>query len=164
VIAARGVVLVAASATVAVGSGFLIGYPAEVGAATSIALAALVALIATRHLAARSQLQPWARPVRRVTAPAPPQQLRYVREALASAEASEVGVDRDLRPLVRPIAAMRLARLGVDLDRHPEEARAILGEPLWELVRADRARGANLVAGGISAAGLQSLIERLERI
>jgi hypothetical protein len=162
VIAARGVALVAALAAVAVGSGFLIGYPAEVGAATTIALAAVVSLITTRDLAARAQLR--AGPVRRVAGSAPLQQLRQVGEALAAAQASEFGVDRDLRPLLRPIAAMRLARRGVDLDRHPKEARAILGEPLWELVRADRARGSNLVAGGISVAGLQSLIERLERI
>jgi hypothetical protein len=31
-------------------------------------------------------------------------------------------------------------------------------------VRAESPRGSNRVAGGISAAGLQSLIERLERI
>jgi hypothetical protein len=59
---------------------------------------------------------------------------------------------------------MRLGRRGVDLDRHPEEARAILGEHLWELVRPGSFRGSNRVAGGISVAGLQSLIERLERI
>jgi hypothetical protein len=162
VIAARGLAPVAALTAVAVGSGFLIGYPAEVAAASTIAFAAVVALITTRDLAARARLR--TRPVRRVAEPAPLEQLRQVGEALAAAQVSEFRVDRDLRPLLRPIAAMRLARRGVDLDRHREEARAVLGEPLWELVRADRARGSNLVAGGISAAGLQSLIERLERI
>jgi hypothetical protein len=162
VIAARGIALVAALAAVAVGSGFLIGYPAEVGAATTIAFAAVVSLITTRDLAARAQLRPG--PVRRVAEPAPLRQLRQVDQALAAAQASEFGVDHDLRPLLRPIAAMRLARRGIDLDRHPKESRAILGEPLWELVRADRLHASNLVAGGISVAGLQSLIERLERI
>jgi hypothetical protein len=160
--AARGLAPVAALAAVAVGSGFLIGYPAEVGAATTIAFAAVVALITTRDLAARAQLR--TRPVRRVADSPRLEQLRRVGQALAAAQASEVGVDRDLRPLLRPIAAMRLGRRGVDLDRHREEARALLGEPLWELVRSDRAHGSNLVAGGISAAELQSLIERLERI
>ena len=161
-IAARGLAPVAALTAVAVGSGFLIGYPAEVAAASTIAFAAVVALITTRDLAARARLR--TRPVRRVAEPAPLEQLRRVGEALAAAQVSEFRVDRDLRPLLRPIAAMRLARRGVDLDRHREEARAVLGESLWELVRADRARGSNLVAGGISAAGLQSLIERLERV
>jgi hypothetical protein len=162
VIRARSVALVAALAVVAVGSGFLIGYPAQVTAATTIAFAAVVSLISTRDLAARAELR--RRPVRRVTDSPPLEQLRQVDRALTAAQASEVGVDRDLRPLFRPIAAMRLARRGVDLDRHPEEARTILGEQLWELVRADRGRGSNRVAGGISAAGLQSLIERLEQI
>ena len=158
----RSVAFVAALAVVALGSGFLIGYPAQVAAATTIAFAAVVSLISTRDLAARAELR--RRPVRRVADPLPLEQLRQVDRALTAAQASEVGVDRDLRPLFRPIAAMRLARRGVDLDRHPEEARAILGEQLWELVRADRARGSNLVTGGISTVGLESLIERLERI
>jgi hypothetical protein len=162
VIRARSVALVVAPAVAALGSGFLIGYPAQVAAATTIAFAAVVSLVSTRDLAARAELR--RRPVRRVADSPPLEQLRQVGRALTAAQASEVGVDRDLRPLFRPIAAMRLARRGVDLDRHPKEARAILGEQLWELVRADRARGSNLVAGGISTVGLQSLIERLERI
>jgi hypothetical protein len=162
VIRARSVALVAAPAVVALGSGFLIGYPAQVAAATTIAFAAVVSLISTRDLAARAELRP--RPVRGAADSPPLEQLRQVGRALTAAQASEVGVDRDLRPLFRPIAAMRLARRGLDLDRHSGEARAILGEQLWELVRADRARGSNRAAGGISTVGLQSMIERLERI
>jgi len=162
VIRARSVALVAATAVAALGSGFLIGYPAQVAAATTIAFAGVVSLITTRDLAARAELRP--RRVRRVPDSPPLEQLRRVDRALTAAQASEGGVDSDLRPLFRPIAAMRLARRGVDLDRHPEDARAILGEQLWELVRADRARGSNRVAGGISTVGLQSLIERLEGI
>ncbi|MDX6423680.1 MAG: hypothetical protein QOI67_1151 [Gaiellaceae bacterium] len=161
-IRARSVALVAAPAVVALGSGFLIGYPAQVAAATTIAFAAVVSLISTRDLAARAELRP--RPVRGAADSPPLEQLRQVGRALTAAQASEVGVDRDLRPLFRPIAAMRLARRGLDLDRHSGEARAILGEQLWELVRADRARGSNRAAGGISTVGLQSMIERLERI
>ena len=159
---ARGIAPVATLTAVAVGSGFLIGHPAEVGAATTIAFAAVVAISTTRDLAARARSR--TRPVRRVADSAPLEQLRRIGKALAAAQVSEFAVDRDLRPLLRPIAALRLARRGVDLDRHGEEARALLGEPLWELVRVDRARGSNLRAGGISAAELQSLIERLERI
>jgi hypothetical protein len=162
VIASRGVGLTVVSAAVAVGIGFLIGYPAQVAAATAIAAAAVVSLVTTRELAARARLR--AEPAARVTESPPLRQLRQVSETLAAAQASEFRADRDLRPLIRPIAAMRLARRGIDLDRHPTEARAMLGEPLWDLVQADRARASNLVAGGISAAGLESMIERLERI
>lgn len=161
-IGARSVLLAITLVVVVLGCGFLIGHPAQVAAATTIAFAAVVALISTRDLAARAELRP--RPGRRAADSPPLEQLRQVGRALTAAQASEYGVDRELRPLFRPIAAMRLARRGVDLDRHPDEARALLGEQLWELVRADRARGSNLVAGGISTVGLQSLIERLERI
>jgi hypothetical protein len=161
-IGARGIWIAAALAAIAVASGFLIGYPAEVGAATTIALAAFVSLITTRELTARAELR--RRPARRLPDALPLEQLRQVNETLTAACASEVGVDRDLRPLFRAIAATRLARRGVDVDRHPEEARTILGEELWELVRAERSRGSNRLAGGVSTAGLQSLIERLERI
>jgi hypothetical protein len=159
---ARGIALPAALAAVAVGAGFLVGYPAEVAAASAVAFAAVVALVTTRDLAARARSQ--ARPVRRDADPPRLEQLRRIGEALAAAQASELGIERELRPLVRPLAAMRLARRGVDLDRRPEDARALLGEQLWELVRADRARGSNRVEGGISVAALESVIERLERI
>jgi hypothetical protein len=159
---ARGLAPVAALAAVAVGIGFLIGYPAVGGAATTIAFAAVVALITTRDLAARAQLR--TRPVRRIADPTRLDQLRRVGLVLTAAQVSEFGVDHDLRPLLRPIAAMRLARRGVDLDRHRDKARALLGERLWELVRADRAPSSNRVAGGISASELRCLIECLERI
>jgi len=161
-IGTRGIGLVAALAAVAVGGGFLTGYPAQVGAATTIAVAAFVSLITTLDLAAGADFP--ARSVQRIADPPPLEQLRRVGETIAAAQASEVRLMRDLRPLFRSIAAMRLAWRGVDLDRHQEKARAILGDELWDLVRADGPRGSNRFAGGISAARLQGLIERLERI
>jgi hypothetical protein len=161
VIGARGI-WIAALAAIAIGSGFLIGYPAEVAAVTTIALAAYVSLITAGELAARAELR--RRPAPRRADALPLRQLRQVDKTLAAARASEIGVDRHLRPLFRAIAATRLARRGVDLDHRPDEARAILGEELWELVRSDRPRASNLFAGGLSTAGLQSLIEGLERI
>src|SRR5262249_6269681 len=104
------------------------------------------------------------RRARRVAERLPLEQLRRVDETLAAAHASEVGRDRELRPLFRAIAATRLARRGVDLDRNPVQARAILGEDLWEVVRSGRSQGSPLVAGGVSTTELQSLIGRLERI
>lgn len=157
-IGTRGIGLVAALAAVALGGGFLSGYPAQVGAATTIAVAAFVSLITTLDLAARAELR--ARSVQRIADPPALEQLRRVGETIAAAQASGIR----LRQLFRSIAAARLARRGVDLDSHREKARAILGDELWELVRADGPRGSNRFAGGISAAGLQGLIERLERI
>jgi hypothetical protein len=161
-ISIRGVALLTALVAIAVAGGFLIGSPSEVAAGTTIASAAFLSLITIRDLAARARLG--ARPARRVADSPPLEQLRQVDEALTAAQASAFGVDRELRPLFRSIAAMRLARRGVDLDRHREEARAILGEELWELVRAERPRGSDRFAGGVSNAEQRSLIERLERI
>ena len=158
----RAATLVAAGTLVVVATGFLVGYPADVAAATAIALAAVTALLTTRDLALRARSRD--RAAHRAAGPAQLDQLRRVGEALAAAHASGVGIDRELRPLLRPIAAMRLARRGVDLDRHGEKARELLGDPLWEVVRADRPRASNLVAGGISTGELDSVIERLERL
>jgi hypothetical protein len=160
-ISIRGIWIVAVLAAIAFASGFLIGYPAEVAAATTIAFAAFVSLITTRELAAKAELR--RRCARRLADSMPLEQLRRVDDTLTAARASDAGVERDLRPLFRAIAATRLARRGVDVDRDPEDARAILGEELWELVRSGRSRS-NAFPGGVSIAGLQGLIERLERI
>ncbi len=159
---ARAAALVAAVTVAVVATGFLVGYPAEVAAATAIALAVVAGLVTIRDLALRARSRD--RAAGRAADPRELDQLRHVGQALAAAQASEVGVDRDLRPLLRPIAAMRLTRRGVDLDRHCDRARALLGEPLWEIVRAHRPRASNLVAGGISGGELDSVIERLERL
>lgn len=157
----RRISAVAAVAAIAVASGFLIGYPADVTAATTIAFAAFVSLITIRDLFARTKLRTRARPAADSMRL---EQLRRIDQTLAAARASEAGVNRELRPLFRAIAATRLARRGVDVDRNAEEARALLGDELWELVRAERPRGSDLSPGGISTIELQSLIERLERI
>jgi hypothetical protein len=161
-ISTRVIALLVALVAIAVGVGFLIGFPSEVAAGTAIASAAALSLITVRDLAARARLG--AQPVRRVAGSPPLEQLRQVDEILTAAQVSEFRVDRELRPLFRSIAAMRLARRGVDLDRHREEARTILGEELWELVRAERPRASDRFAGGISSAEQRGLIERLERI
>jgi hypothetical protein len=160
-VSARGVAFFFTLALVAIASGFLTGYP-EVGAAGAIALAAVAALVTIRDLARRARPSVLSPP--RAAGSRPLDQLRRVDGALAAAQASAFGVDRELRPLLRPIAARRLARRGVDLDLHVERARALLGEPLWEIVRADRPRASNLVAGGISAVELGVAIERLEQL
>jgi hypothetical protein len=59
---------------------------------------------------------------------------RLVRPNLTAAE-----THFDLRPVLRDLAAHRLrAGHGIELDRDPARARQLLGESLFELVRADR--------------------------
>jgi hypothetical protein len=71
---------------------------------------------------------------------------------------------RRLRPLLREIATVELARRGVGLDRDPREARALLGEELWELVRLDRPPPDMRDAPGLTLAQLTALTERLEAL
>jgi hypothetical protein len=92
-------------------------------------------------------------------------QLESIARALDLAEVSAFDLHHALRPLVREIAAARLARRGVSLDRQPERARALLGAQTWELVRADREtpnRGAG--RGGYSRDELRAIVGSLEAI
>lgn len=70
-----------------------------------------------------------------------------------------------LRPTLRLIAGHRLAtRRNIDLDAHPERARAALGDETWELVRADREPPADRFARGLSVERLRAVVDSLERI
>ncbi len=82
---------------------------------------------------------------------------RFARSNLSAAE-----VHFEVRPVMRDVAAHRLrSRHGVELDRHPDRARELLGDSLFELVRGDRpvpadrqvrdARSAETVAGYVDA-------------
>ena len=69
-----------------------------------------------------------------------------------------------LRPLLRDLAADRLsAGHNVSLDGQPERAQQLLGEELWELVRADREVGRRS-GPGVEPAVLTVFIERLEAL
>jgi len=92
-------------------------------------------------------------------------QLESVARALDLAEASAFDLHNALRPIVREIAAARLARHGVSLDRQPDRARALLGAQTWELIRADReapSRASGL--GGCSRHELGQIVGALEAV
>ena len=92
-------------------------------------------------------------------------QLESVARALDLAEASSFDLHNVLRPIVREIAAARLARHGVSLDRQPERARALLGAQAWELVRPDREAPAGRSGrGGCSRDELRAIVDALEAI
>lgn len=92
-------------------------------------------------------------------------QLESISRALDLAEASRFDLHNVLRPLAREIAAARLARHGVSLDRQPELARALLGAETWELVRPDRESPAGRSGGGgCSRDELRRIVGALEAI
>ena len=70
-----------------------------------------------------------------------------------------------LRPTVTELAAELLsARRGIDLEREPERARAVLGDDAWELVRPDRPQPAERHGAGIDEATLDRVVTALERV
>jgi hypothetical protein len=91
-------------------------------------------------------------------------QLESVARALDLAEKSSFDLHNVLRPIVAEIAAARLARHGVSLDRQPERARALLGAQAWGLVRPDREAPARGPGGGCSRDELRAIVESLEAI
>jgi len=92
-------------------------------------------------------------------------QLESVARALDLAEASSFDLHNTLRPIVREIAAARLARHGVSLERQPERARALVGAQTWELVRPDReAPAGRSGSGGCSRDELRLIVDSLEAI
>ena len=85
-------------------------------------------------------------------------------QRLELATTAAVHVHFRLRPILREIAAARLARRGVDIDRDANDARRALGADLWELVRDDRARPVDPFAPGVSRAELRTLVDTLEAV
>ena len=70
-----------------------------------------------------------------------------------------------LLPLLRSAAAARLAaRHGVELDRRPEAARALLGEEVWDLLRPDRPEPADRFGRGVPRERVSAVIERVESL
>jgi hypothetical protein len=105
--------------------------------------------------------------------PAPPQrpppskrlgQLESVAQTLDRAETSAFDLHDGLRPIAREIAAARLARRGVALDRQPARARSLLGERAWELVRPDREAPLDRSHRGYSRDELRAIVDALEAI
>lgn len=104
-----------------------------------------------------------ARPPRREE---PIEQLETLTRVLSSASWSQRDVHYRLRPATREIATALLSRrYGVDLDRQPERARALLGDGVaWELARPDRQPPEDGYGRGWSRHELAELLEELEAI
>jgi hypothetical protein len=92
-------------------------------------------------------------------------QLATLERRFDSGRWSTLDLHHRLRPLVCEIAAARLARgHGVDLDREPERAHALVGPHVWELVRPERQPPQERLAPGWPPKELWALVEELERI
>lgn len=122
---------------------------------------ALVALL--RAYPAASRLRPDSRlaePLRR-----PPQSLMRIEQEAAIGVAGAFDFHLRLRPRLRDLARELLdTRRRVSLDGQPDEARAILGDETWELVREDRPPPEDRLARGVPTASLGRVVDTLERV
>ena len=72
---------------------------------------------------------------------------------------------RRLLPLLRAAAVARLvSRHGIELDRRPEAAQALLGECAWEWLRPDRPEPADRHGPGVPREHVTALIEKVESL
>ena len=70
-----------------------------------------------------------------------------------------------LLPLLRAAAEARLAsRHGVELDRRPKAAEALLGDEAWELLRPDRPEPEDRFAPGVPRERVAAMIARIESL
>ncbi len=102
--------------------------------------------------------------VRQKPARARPASLERVEREVTLSTGTAFDVHFRLRPLLRSIASDALLRRGVDPDRAPERAEALLGPDAWELVRPDRPAPADRAAGGIPLASVERAVDGLERL
>ncbi|MGH3102923.1 MAG: hypothetical protein ACRDN6_02350 [Gaiellaceae bacterium] len=102
---------------------------------------------------------------RRHRSPERPRELAKIEREVVLSAASSFDVHFRLRPILREVAAHRLAsRRGADLDAGSPETRAVLGDELWELVRPDCEAPDDRFAPGLPLARLRGVLDRLERI
>lgn len=127
-----------------------------------VGLAALVGWLAVRRI--DPGVPPEALEVTpAATAGGVPAALREAQQVVAgSARAADLHLR--LRPVLREIAAARLAERGLGLDRDPVAARRLLGEELWEIVRPGRPRPDEPFADALAPREIARLLSRLEAV
>ena len=130
---------------------------------------AIVLLVLNRH----ASDSPWQAPAprfeqalrRRKPATSRPEELLRMDRELVLGSADADHAHRRLLPLLRSVAAARIAaRHGFELERRPAAARALLGEDVWELLRPDRPEPADRHADGVPHKEVIAAIERIEAL
>jgi hypothetical protein len=103
--------------------------------------------------------------LRRRRASARPRELAKLEREVVLGTATAFDVHMRLRPLLREIAAHRLAsRRGLDLDTGSGAVRAALGEDVWRLVRPGVEPPDDRFAPGLPLPALRTALDTLERI
>lgn len=132
-----------------------------------VLVAALALLLLVRHSrpgARRVSHFEAAMHARPAQPPVPVELLRVERE-LELGIANAGSAHHRLLPRLRTAAAARLAaRHGVELDRRPDVARALLGDEAWELLRPDRPEPPDRFAPGVPREIVAAVVERVESL
>ena len=90
--------------------------------------------------------------------------LEKIERELEMATQSAFDTHYRLRPLLRELAATRLARRGIELDTPGGRAPELLGPDLWEIVRPDLVRPAEHHAAGARLATIERAVTSLEQL
>ena len=94
-----------------------------------------------------------------------PGSLARTERELSMAGAAAFDVHFRLRPVLSELATDLLStRRGIDLERSPERAHAVLGDDVWEIVRPDRPEPEQRHAPGLDEAELGRIVTALERV
>ena len=126
--------------------------------------AAAIRIVAAGGRAARTSAFERAL-VRHERRPARPAELVRLEDQVALATVDAGDLHFRLRPLLADVAAHRLAtRHGVDVERAPDRARALLGDEAWDVVRPDVSPPSDRLGPGIPTARLEHVVDMLERL
>jgi hypothetical protein len=128
----------------------------------AIGAAACLAALAIRLPAGHPLFEPRLRPP--VKTDLWPAQLVRLDRIVEWSDSSALAAHTRLRPVLVEIAEARLARRGLRLDRDVEEARRLLGQKAWELVRPDRPAPLDRDAPGIAPRDLDEVLDALEAV
>jgi hypothetical protein len=134
-----------------------------------VVVAAIVLLMLVRHSRGGQGLQHAghfeAALRRRKETPQPPVDLLRMERELELGIADATHAHRRLLPLLRAAATARLdSRHGIELDRRPDAAEALLGEEVWELLRPDRPEPTDRHGPGVPRASVAAVIEQVESL
>jgi hypothetical protein len=137
--------------------------PEKIVAAYVLVVAAIALASLTRILAVRSprdRLSQFEHLIaRRPEEPGRPAELVRVEREITLGSSSAGHLHLRLLPLLREAA---VARIGVDFERHPERAHALLGDEAWALLRPDRPVPIDRNGPGLSLRRLRKVVDALE--
>jgi hypothetical protein len=93
-----------------------------------------------------------------------PASLARIEREVTLATGTAFDVHFRLRPMLRSLSAGLLLRRGVDIERSPERAAALLGPDVWELVRPNRQAPDDRAAPGVPIETVERALADLERL